>query len=87
MTVKIKRAYAVDNAAHAHILAADKLEFNAPHAGKAYFIADDEPVELDLVEYLDDTFGENTTKQSTAKTSVWTGCSHGICVAYVWDTG
>ena len=36
----------VDNAAHAHILAADKLDFNAAHAGKAYFIADDDPVEI-----------------------------------------
>jgi len=34
----------VDNAAHAHILAADALAPNAPNAGKAYFVADDQPV-------------------------------------------
>lgn len=34
----------VDNAAHAHLLALDKLTPDSPIAGKAYFITQDEPV-------------------------------------------
>jgi nucleoside-diphosphate-sugar epimerase len=37
---------AVDNAAHAHLLAADSLSLGAPHAGRAYFIGQEEPVKL-----------------------------------------
>lgn len=36
----------VDNAAHAHVLAADALRAGAKHAGKAYFIGQKEPVLL-----------------------------------------
>jgi nucleoside-diphosphate-sugar epimerase len=36
----------IDNAADAHVLAAEKLEVGAPPAGKAYFISNGEPVEL-----------------------------------------
>ena len=36
----------VDNAAHAHVLAADTLAPGAPHAGKAYFIGQEEGVNL-----------------------------------------
>jgi 2-alkyl-3-oxoalkanoate reductase len=36
----------VDNAAHAHVLAADELAGQARCAGKAYFIGDDVPVSL-----------------------------------------
>jgi len=36
----------VDNAAQAHVDAADRLEPGAPIAGKAYFISNDEPVPL-----------------------------------------
>ncbi len=36
----------VDNAADAHILAADKLAPGSPVAGKAYFLSNGEPVEL-----------------------------------------
>ncbi len=36
----------VDNAADAHLLAADSLSPAAPHAGKAYFITNDEPIPL-----------------------------------------
>ena len=31
---------------HAHILAADRLSVGSANAGKAYFVADDEPVEI-----------------------------------------
>lgn len=36
----------VDNAAHAHVCAADRLSPASPHGGRAYFIAQDEPVIL-----------------------------------------
>jgi len=36
----------VDNAAAAHVLAAEKLEPGSPAAGKAYFVTNGEPVEL-----------------------------------------
>jgi 2-alkyl-3-oxoalkanoate reductase len=36
----------VDNAADAHILAADKLRLGSPVAGKAYFISNGEPINL-----------------------------------------
>ncbi|QEL15142.1 NAD-dependent epimerase/dehydratase family protein [Limnoglobus roseus] len=41
--VKIDLTY-VDNAADAHVLAADKLEIGSPIAGKAYFISNGDPV-------------------------------------------
>lgn len=37
---------AVENAAHAHLLAADALAIGAAHAGRAYFIGQEEPVLL-----------------------------------------
>jgi 2-alkyl-3-oxoalkanoate reductase len=36
----------VENAAHAHLDACDRLSLDAPHAGRAYFIAQEEPVVL-----------------------------------------
>lgn len=36
----------VENAAHAHLLAAESLSPTAPHAGRAYFIGQEEPVRL-----------------------------------------
>ena len=43
--VKVDVTY-IDNAAEAHMLAADKLEIGSPIAGKAYFISDGSPVVL-----------------------------------------
>lgn len=43
----------IDNAAKAHLLAADRLEPGAPLAGKAYFITNDEPLPLwDMVDRI-----------------------------------
>ncbi len=42
---KVDSCY-VDNAAQAHILAADCLQSNAVCAGKAYFISNDEPISM-----------------------------------------
>lgn len=45
----------VDNAAQAHLLAADRLEPGSPLAGKAYFLSNGEPVEL--WPWIDDMLG------------------------------
>lgn len=45
----------VDNAAQAHLQAADRLEPGSPVAGKAYFLSNDEPVEL--WPWIDDMLG------------------------------
>jgi len=45
----------VENAASAHLDAADRLTKSAPHAGKAYFIAQKEPVALWT--WINDLFG------------------------------
>lgn len=43
----------VDNAAEAHLLAADRLDVGAPLAGKAYFIANGEPLPVwDMVNHI-----------------------------------
>ena len=43
----------IDNAAHAHLLAADRLEIGSPIAGKVYFISNGEPLPLwDLINRL-----------------------------------
>ncbi len=40
----------IDNAVHAHLLAADKLQSNCTCAGKVYFISNDEPISIfDLI--------------------------------------
>lgn len=44
-TNKVGLTY-VDNAAAAHLQAAERLDVGAPHAGKAYFVTDPEPVVL-----------------------------------------
>jgi nucleoside-diphosphate-sugar epimerase len=45
----------VENAAWAHLDAADRLSRTAPHAGKAYFVAQQEPVALWT--WINDLFG------------------------------
>ncbi len=45
----------VENAAWAHLDAADKLAPGAPHAGKAYFVAQEDPVQL--WSWIHDLFG------------------------------
>jgi nucleoside-diphosphate-sugar epimerase len=43
--IKVDVTY-IDNAADAHLLAADRLDVGSPLAGKSYFISNGEPVEL-----------------------------------------
>ncbi len=48
----------IDNAAEAHVLAADALSPGAPHAGKAYFISQGEPVAIgDLIDRIVEAAG------------------------------
>lgn len=49
---KVDSVY-IDNAAEAHVLAGDRLEPGAPHAGHAYFISNGEPLPVwDLVDAI-----------------------------------
>lgn len=55
----------VDNAADAHLLAADKLDAGAPIAGKAYFISNDEPIPMwDMVNRILDAGGVEPVDKS-----------------------
>lgn len=60
----------VDNAAHAHLLAADKLVdegVNAPCAGKAYFITNGEPLAMaDLINRILDAAGLGPVTKSVS---------------------
>lgn len=54
---KVDSVY-VDNAAHAHVLAGDRLAVGAPIAGRAYFITQGEPMPIwDLVDSILDAHG------------------------------
>lgn len=66
--VKVDVTY-VDNAAQAHVLAADKLGIGSPVAGKVYFITNGEPV--DLWEFLNRVLGEAGVPPITRSMSVW----------------
>lgn len=57
-TSNVVDAVYIDNAAYAHVLAADRLEPGSAVAGKAYFIAQGEPVPLwDLIDRILDAGG------------------------------
>lgn len=59
----------IDNAAEAHLLAADRLEIGSPIAGKAYFISNGEPVRL--WEFLNRIFAEAGLPPVTRSVPVW----------------
>jgi nucleoside-diphosphate-sugar epimerase len=66
--VKVDVTY-VDNAAEAHVLAADKLDIGSPVSGKAYFITNSEPTEL--WEFLNRVLAEAGVPPITKNVSVW----------------
>jgi nucleoside-diphosphate-sugar epimerase len=69
---KIIDSVYIDNAADAHILAADRLAPGSPVAGKAYFIAQGEPVPLwDLIDRILDAAGLGPVTRS-----IPTGLAH-----------
>jgi nucleoside-diphosphate-sugar epimerase len=59
----------IDNAADAHVLAADKLAVGSPVAGKAYFISNGEPVKL--WEFLNRVFDLAGLPPVTRTVPVW----------------
>jgi nucleoside-diphosphate-sugar epimerase len=59
----------IDNAAEAHILAAQRLEIGSPIAGKVYFITNGEPV--DLWDFLNRVLAEAGLPPVTRTVSVW----------------
>jgi nucleoside-diphosphate-sugar epimerase len=59
----------VDNAAHAHLLAAERLAPGSPIAGKAYFISDGEPV--DLWDFINRILAIEHVPPVTRSISVW----------------
>lgn len=67
----------VDNAAEAHVLAADVLEPSAACAGKAYFLSQGEPVQLWpwLAEILDAVGAPGVTRSISFRTAYWLGAA------------
>ncbi len=58
----------VDNAAEAHLLAADRLAPDSPVAGKVYFISQDEPIEIwEMINRLLQAAGAPTVQRSIPK--------------------
>jgi nucleoside-diphosphate-sugar epimerase len=64
----------VDNAAQAHLLAAERLSFGSAVAGRAYFISNGEPLPLwDLVERILAAGGLGPVKRSVPARLAWLG--------------
>jgi nucleoside-diphosphate-sugar epimerase len=66
--VKVDVTY-IDNAAQAHLDAADRLDIGTPPAGKAYFISNGEPVEL--WPFIDRVLAEAGVPPVTKSVSAW----------------
>ncbi|MEL6346013.1 MAG: NAD-dependent epimerase/dehydratase family protein [Myxococcota bacterium] len=74
----------VDNAAWAHLLAADELSGEAKNAGKAYFITDDEPV--DLWPWINDLFTALDIPTVTKRISTANAVRAGAAAEWIWRT-
>ncbi len=62
----------IDNAAEAHVLAADRLKENPGLSGKVYFISQDDPVPLwDLVNDILKTAGHPPVKRAIPRKIAW----------------
>lgn len=62
----------IDNAADAHILAADQLEKNQRLSGRIYFISQDEPILLwDMIDHILKAGGHPPVKRSIPKNIAW----------------
>ncbi|HET6574394.1 MAG TPA: NAD-dependent epimerase/dehydratase family protein [Fimbriiglobus sp.] len=81
--VKVDITY-VDNAADAHLLAADKLAPGSPIAGKTYFISDGEPV--DLWEFIDRVLAVAGLPPVTKAVSAWKARLAGRVLEFVYRT-
>jgi len=70
----------IDNAADAHILAADRLKKNPELSGNIYFISQDQPVPLwDMVNDILKAAGLETVKRSIPKKPAW-------LIGYLFET-
>ena len=74
----------VDNAAHAHVLAADALKPGSANAAKAYFITDDTPVVL--WDWINTLFGELGVAPVTGRVSVGLARLAGSVLEWIWRT-
>lgn len=74
----------VDNAAHAHLLAADALAPGSANAGKAYFITDDAPVVL--WEWINTLFAALDVAPVTRRVPVRVARLAGSILEWVWRT-
>ena len=74
----------VDNAAHAHILACDALSPGSPNAGKAYFVADDQPVII--WNWLNQFMGRLGKKPITSKVPRNFAYGLGVLMEFFWRT-
>lgn len=72
----------IDNAAEAHLLAADRLDIGSPVAGKAYFITNGEPV--DLWEFINRVLAEAGLPPVTRSVSVWKARLAGRVLEWVY---
>lgn len=72
----------VENAAHAHLLAADSLSPSAPHHGQAYFIGQDEAV--NLWDWLARVFEGLGLPPITGQVSANTARRAGAILEWVW---
>ncbi len=62
----------IDNAADAHILAADRLKEDSSLSGRVYFISQDEPVYLwDMIDNILQAASLNPVKKSISKNMAW----------------
>ena len=64
----------------------DALGPDSPNAGKAYFVADDEPVVI--WDWLNEFMGRLGKKPITSKiprSVAYGGRDYGVCLAYTWD--
>lgn len=74
----------IDNAAAAHVQAADRLSFNATCAGRAYFINDPEPVVFG--EWLTSLIARLGLPPITRRLSIRTAVAIGGALEFVWNT-
>ena len=79
--VKVDVTY-IDNAADAHLLAADRLDVGSPVAGKAYFISNGEPV--DLWEFINRVLAEAGLPPVTRTVSAWKARLAGRVLEWVY---
>lgn len=74
----------VENAAHAHLDACDRLSLDAPHAGRAYFIAQEEPVVLWT--WIDELLARLALPPANRRVPLWLAYFLGRLCEITWDT-